>query len=103
PRVFRVTSFLPAPTGQRDTYDVPESEPRIAESTRAWTDQLRAVLIAAHGEQRGGELFARYGEAFPPGYRADRSADTALLDVDRIEELLAAGHPIIDIYRRPAE
>ncbi|HEY6396687.1 MAG TPA: NAD-glutamate dehydrogenase domain-containing protein, partial [Solirubrobacteraceae bacterium] len=42
-------------------------------------------------------------QAFPPGYRADRSADTALLDVDRIEELLAAGHPIIDIYRRPAE
>ncbi len=101
--IVRVDYVVHTPRGVPETYDVPEIEARIAESTRAWTDQLRAVLIAAHGEQRGGELFARYGQAFPPGYRADRSADTALLDVDRIEELFAAGHPIIDIYRRPAE
>ncbi|HXD65652.1 MAG TPA: NAD-glutamate dehydrogenase [Solirubrobacteraceae bacterium] len=101
--IVRVDYIVHTPDGVPDTYDVPEIEARIAESTRAWTDQLRAVLIAAHGEQRGGELYSRYGEAFPPGYRADRSADTALLDVDRIEELIAAGHPIIDIYRRPAE
>ena len=101
--IVRVDYIVHTPDGVPETYDVAEIEARIAESTRAWTDQLRAVLIAAHGEQRGGELYARYGEAFPPGYRADRSADTALLDVDRIEELIAAGHPIIDIYRRPAE
>jgi glutamate dehydrogenase len=101
--IVRVDYVVHTPGGVPDTYDVGEIEARIAESTRAWTDQLRAVLIAAHGEQQGGELFVRYGEAFPPGYRADRSADTALLDVDRIEELIAAGHPIIDIYRRPAE
>jgi glutamate dehydrogenase len=101
--IVRVDYVVHTPGGVPDNYDVAEIEARIAESTRAWTDQLRAVLVAAHGEQQGGELFARYGQAFPPGYRADRSADTALLDVDRIEELIAAGHPIIDIYRRPAE
>ena len=101
--IVRVDYIVHTPDGVPETYDVSDIEARIAESTRAWTDQLRAVLIAAHGEQHGGELYSRYGEAFPPGYRADRSADTALLDVDRIEELIAAGHPIIDIYRRPAE
>ena len=101
--IVRVDYIVHTPGGVPDPYDVAEIEARIAESTRAWTDQLRAVLIAAHGEQRGPELYARYGQAFPPGYRADRSAETALLDVDRIEELLAAGQPIIDIYRRPAE
>ena len=101
--IVRVDYVVRTPAGVPDSYDVPEIEARIAESTRAWTDQLRAVLVAAHGEQRGGELFARYGQAFPPGYRADRSAETALLDVDRVEELMAAGHPIIDIYRRHAE
>ncbi len=101
--IVRVDYVVHTPGGVPDTYDVADIEARIAESTRAWTDQLRAVLVAAHGEQRGSELFARYGEAFPPGYRADRSAETALLDVDRVEELFAAGHPIIDIYRRPAE
>jgi glutamate dehydrogenase len=101
--IVRVDYVVHTPGGVPETYDVAEIEARIAESTRAWTDQLRAVLIAAHGEQRGGELYVRYGQAFPPAYRADRSADSALLDVDRIEELIAAGHPIIDIYRRPAE
>jgi glutamate dehydrogenase len=101
--IVRVDYVVRTPAGVPDTYDVADIEARIAEETRAWTDQLRAVLIAAHGEQHGVELFTRYGQAFPPAYRADRSADTALLDVDRIEELLAAGHPIIDIYRRPAE
>ncbi|HEX3688529.1 MAG TPA: NAD-glutamate dehydrogenase [Solirubrobacteraceae bacterium] len=101
--IVRVDYVVHTPGGVPDSYDVAEIEARIAESTRAWTDQLRAVLVAAHGEQRGGELYARYGQAFPPGYRADRSADTALLDVDRIEELIDAGHPIIDIYRRLAE
>ena len=101
--IVRVDYVVHTPGGVPETYDVAEIEARIAESTRAWTDQLRAVLIAAHGEQRGGELYVRYGQAFPPAYRADRSADSALLDVDRIEELIAAGHPIIDIYRRHAE
>ncbi len=101
--IVRVDYVVRTPGGVPDTYDVAEIEARIAESTRAWTDQLRAVLVAAHGEQHGGELFARYGQAFPPAYRADRSAETALLDIDRIEELTTVGHPIIDIYRRPAE
>ena len=101
--IVRVDYVVRTPGGVPGTYDVAEIEARIAESTRAWTDQLRAVLVAAHGEQGGGELYARYGQAFPPGYRADRSAETALLDVDRVEELIEVGHPIIDIYRRPAE
>jgi glutamate dehydrogenase len=101
--IVRVDYVVRTPAGVPDTYDVADIEARIAESTRAWADQLRAVLVAAHGEQQGGELYTRYGQAFPPAYRADRSADTALLDVDRIEELVAVGHPIIDIYRRPAE
>ncbi|MFZ1994950.1 MAG: NAD-glutamate dehydrogenase [Solirubrobacteraceae bacterium] len=101
--IVRIDYVVRTPGGVPATYDVAAIEAQIAESTRAWTDQLRAVLVAAHGEQHGGELYARYGAAFPPAYRADRSADTALLDVDRVEELVAAGHPIIDIYRRPAE
>jgi glutamate dehydrogenase len=101
--IVRVDYVVHCPDGVPDSYDVAEIEARIAEKTRAWTDQLRAAVISAHGEQHGRELYARYGQAFPPGYRADRGADTALLDIDRIEELLAVKHPIIDVYRRPAE
>ena len=34
---------------------------------------------------------------------APTAAPNGALDVDRVEELIEAGHPIIDIYRRPAE
>ena len=101
--IVRVDYIVHCPRGVPETYDVEEIEARIAESTRAWTDQLRAAVVAAHGEQRGAELYERYGNAFPAAYRADRSAATALLDIDRIEELRATNHPIIDVYRRPAE
>ena len=101
--IVRVDYVVHCPDGVPDTYDVAEIEAEIAANTRAWTDQLRAAVISAHGEPDGVKLYARYGQAFPAGYRADRGADTALLDIDRIEELIAVGHPIIDIYRRPAE
>ncbi|HEY5431355.1 MAG TPA: NAD-glutamate dehydrogenase, partial [Solirubrobacteraceae bacterium] len=101
--IVRVDFVVHCPDGVPDTYDVSAIEALIAEKTRAWTDQLRAAVVSAHGEQHGRELYARYGQAFPAGYRADRGADTALLDIDRIEELLAVKHPIIDVYRRPAE
>jgi glutamate dehydrogenase len=101
--IVRVDYVVHCPDGVPDNYDVPAIEARIAESTRAWSDQLRAALISSHGEQEGTELHSRYGTAFPPGYRADRSAGTALLDIDRIEELVAVKHPIIDVYRRPGE
>jgi glutamate dehydrogenase len=99
----RVDYVVHCPGGVPATYDVAEIEARIAESTRAWTDQLRVAVIAAHGEQHGAELYERYGSAFPAAYRADRPAGTALLDIDRIEELRATNRPIIDVYRRPTE
>jgi glutamate dehydrogenase len=101
--IVRVDYVIHCPNGVPETYDVEEIEAQIAESTRAWTDQLRAAVISAHGEQDGAALYARYGLAFPPAYRADRDAGAALLDIDRIEELRALGRPIIDVYRRPAE
>jgi glutamate dehydrogenase len=101
--IVRVDYVVHCPDGVPDSYDVPAIEARIAESTRAWSDQLRAALISSHGEQEGTDLYSRYGTAFPPGYRADRDAGTALLDIDRIEELVAVRHPIIDVYRRPGE
>jgi glutamate dehydrogenase len=68
-------------------YDVDEIEERLVEATRSWTDNLYEVLIEHFGEERGTELFHRYGEAFPPGYRDGFFARTAVADIGRIEEL----------------
>jgi glutamate dehydrogenase len=101
--IVRVDYVVHSPNGVPETFDVPAIEARIAESTRSWGDNLRAALVAVHGEQRGMELYARYNNAFPPGYRADGNADAAVLDIDRIEQLRAEEHPIITVYRRTAE
>ncbi|PZS06840.1 MAG: NAD-glutamate dehydrogenase, partial [Solirubrobacterales bacterium] len=99
--IVRVDYVVHCPGGVRAGYDVTAIEARIARATRAWTDDLRAALIAEHGEQRALELYAVYGTAFPPGYRADCDAATAVGDIARIERLHREHSPTqIHIYRR---
>ncbi len=70
-------------------YDVATIEARLVQVTRAWTDDLRDALIDEHGEEHGIKLFKRYERAFPPGYRSDWVARSAVADIARIEELVA--------------
>ncbi|MHB1836468.1 MAG: NAD-glutamate dehydrogenase domain-containing protein, partial [Solirubrobacteraceae bacterium] len=102
-QVVRVDYVIRCPRGIARGVDVPAVEAQIAEATRAWTDQLRAALVLAHGEQRGLELYVRYGEAFPPSYCADCGAEVAVGDIERIEELHEAGRPIVTVYRRASD
>ena len=97
--LVRVNYVVHCPQGVPDDYDVETIEARIVEATRAWTDDLRAALIAAHGEQGGRELYARFADAFPTAYRVDWTAHGAILDIDRIQELTRTGRPILTVYR----
>lgn len=45
--------------------DADELEQRIAEATRAWTDDLGDALVEACGEEEGARLSKEYLEAFP--------------------------------------
>jgi glutamate dehydrogenase len=102
--IVRVDYVVHCPAGVKPGYEVAAVEARIARATRAWGDDLRAALITEHGEQRGLELYAGYATAFPPGYRADNDAATAIADIARIERLQVAagrfGGTQIHIYRR---
>ena len=97
--LVRINYVIRCPRGVGENYDVPAIEARIAEATRAWSDDLRAALTAAHGEQQGVEQFARFGDAFPAAYRADWSAQGAVVDIERIEELERTGRPFLALYR----
>src|SRR5215210_2941843 len=68
-------------------YDAADIEERLAETTRSWADNLYDALIEGVGEERGTELFHKYRDAFPPGYRAGFLARTAVADIRRIEGL----------------
>ena len=64
-----------------------EVEMMLVAATRSWADDLEEALIDELGEERGGELFQRYGDAFPAAYRADWVARSALADIVHVEEL----------------
>src|SRR5213079_386192 len=71
--------------------DTDELERRIVTATRSWVDDLEEALIEEYGEERGNMLRRVYGEAFPPAYRSDWVARSALVDITRIEEIEPGG------------
>ena len=76
--------------GIGDNVDLEEVEARVVRATRAWTDDLRDALIEDLGEEHGLHVYRRYEHAFPPAYRDDWDARSAVTDIGRIEELRPA-------------
>jgi glutamate dehydrogenase len=97
--LVRVSFVVRSAAGVAEDYDVDEIQARIARATRAWTDDLRAALIAAHGEARGVRLYRRYAGAFGTPYRSDWTAEGALDDIDALERVAAGEQTIISLYR----
>ena len=97
--LVRVHYVVHCPDGVRDDVDVSAVEARIAEATRAWSDDLRAALLAALGDEAGRDTHALYADAFPAAYRADWSGHGAVLDIERIAALRRDGRPILTLYR----
>ncbi len=79
-------------------YNVDEIEARLVEATRSWRDNLYEALIEQCGEEVGTELFQQYREAFPPGYRDDFLARTAVVDIRRIEGLSSENDLGMSLY-----
>ena len=85
--------------GLMPDFDAREVEMMLVAATRSWADDLEEALIEDLGEERGGELFRRYSDAFPAAYRADWVARSALADIVHIEELPEHEGLGISLYR----
>jgi glutamate dehydrogenase len=95
----RVYYIVRCPDGVPADYDVAEIEARLVKAARAWSDDLRDALIDEHGEEHAWHMYKRYEEAFPPGYRSDWIARSAVADIARIEQLSSKQEPILNLYR----
>jgi len=95
-RIFMVVRTRPGAVPEVDVRDL---ERRIAAATRRWEDELHALLLEREGEERGNLLFARYGQAFPAGYREDHPARSALLDIEMMEALGAPPALAMNLHR----
>ncbi|MGN9836931.1 NAD-glutamate dehydrogenase [Nonomuraea sp. H19] len=71
--------------------DVEELESRLAALTRSWEDDFAAAVGEATSEEEAPTLVRRYAAAFPEGYKADFPPKVAVVDLRRLEELVAAG------------
>ncbi|HEU4840278.1 MAG TPA: NAD-glutamate dehydrogenase domain-containing protein, partial [Ilumatobacteraceae bacterium] len=71
--------------------DLSALERAVDELSTAWSDGLRAALVADVGEERARALFDAVGAHAPPAYVAAVSPDRAISDVRRIAELVASG------------
>ena len=98
-RVFMVIRTRP---GTVPELDVRELEERIVAATRRWEDDLQSLLIERFGEEQGNRLHARYGAAFPAGYREANDVRGALVDVEMMNALGAPPALGMNLYRPPA-
>ncbi|MCH7888863.1 MAG: NAD-glutamate dehydrogenase [Proteobacteria bacterium] len=80
---------------------VGEIEALLAAAARSWADDLRDACIDRWGEAEGMALFRRYRDAFPPAYRDDFNARTAVSDIDKIEGLAGADEVAMNLYSPP--
>jgi glutamate dehydrogenase len=69
--------------------DVDALEAEVAAATRSWSDELRDVLVAQHGEETGRALHRVYGDAFAPAYIAETKPAAAIPDIDCLQRLPA--------------
>jgi glutamate dehydrogenase len=94
----RIHFIIYAKLGETPQYDEEEIERRLVETTRSWTDNLYEALIEHFGEERGTELFRKYRDAFPPGYRAGFLPRTAVSDIQRMEALKSEDDLEMSLY-----
>jgi glutamate dehydrogenase len=67
--------------------DIPALEANLASVVRNWHDDLRELLVAAHGEEKGLELASRYAKALPAGYIQEVSPALVADDIRHLDAL----------------
>ena len=94
----RVLIVVRTQVGSWPEYDIDDLEERLVQAARRWQDDLHAALLESAGEERGNMLFARYGNAFPAGYREEHAVREAVQDIGLMESLTDASHLALSLY-----
>jgi len=97
----RVHFIVRTEPGAIPEYNVEEVETALVEVMRSWQDVLQKSLLDHCGEERGNNLFQKYREAFPAGYREYFSPRTAVYDIEHMERLQHERTLEMLLYRPP--
>ncbi|HSV02280.1 MAG TPA: NAD-glutamate dehydrogenase [Phenylobacterium sp.] len=100
-RVHYIIGFAP---GAHPWPELRTVEAAIAEAARTWADRFEAAVRASDRDpQQVADTLARYGQAFPPGYRDRFDAAEALADLAVIEAMSADEAIRARAYRTPTD
>ena len=94
----RVHFIIKTTPGAVPDYDEAEIAARLVDAARTWDDKLRQALIENWGEERGLALFRKYGAGFPSAYRERFNAQSAVFDINQIEDGIADGEIRVNLY-----
>jgi len=99
----RILFVVKTTPGQIPEVDEKRIEAILADAARGWGDRLLDALCHHYNEEQGIELQRRYKKAFSAAYMERFQADAAMHDIGRIEEVLATGRLVVDLYRHRGE
>ncbi|HVO89551.1 MAG TPA: NAD-glutamate dehydrogenase, partial [Casimicrobiaceae bacterium] len=97
----RIVVTVRTTPGKIPPVDAHELEAQLASAARRWEDDLRDALIGALGEARGNALYAKYGAAFPAGYREEVPARAAVPDIEVMARTSGEAALGLSLYRPP--
>ncbi len=97
----RVHLIVRTEPGKVPAYDLDEIEAKLREVARRWEDVLYEVALEHFGEERGNQLFERYGKAFPAGYREQFGPRTAVYDIEHLERVSGPREIDMSLSRPP--
>jgi glutamate dehydrogenase len=99
----RILFVVKTTPGQIPEVDEKRIEAILSDAARTWGDRLLDTLCQGYGEEQGIELQRRYKRAFSAAYMERFLADAAMYDIQHVEEVLATGKLVVDLYRHRSD
>lgn len=86
--------------GQLPEVNLKKIEAEIARVTNLWSDSLLEALIEKFGDRRAERFFRVYKNAFPANYVTHYGTDSAVYDIQKIDEAATSGNLALDLFRK---
>ncbi len=88
------------PTNPPGEVDADLLAEELADATRLWDDDYRLVLERKLGDEQAKQLFTRYADAFPEGYKDGHTPYEAIKDLAKLELLEEPGQLEMHLFRK---
>jgi len=96
----RVHLIITTNPGHVPEVDIAKIEDTIAKVTNLWSDALGEDLVRKYGNKRGDSLFRTYKNAFPASYVSQYGSDSAVFDIEKMEQARASNGLALDLFRK---